>query len=64
MPGLSATLRRPVWLLDYDVGGRVYRYASEAVEVTANLPSTRLGSIVNLDTSASAPKRSPNRGAP
>lgn len=41
-----------------------YNTDDVAVEVTANLPSTRLGSIVNLDTSASAPKRSPNRGAP
>lgn len=35
MAGLQAARQSPVWLLDFDVGGRVYRFATEPVEVTA-----------------------------
>ena len=34
MPGLGWDRRDPVWLLDYDVGGRVYRYATQPATVT------------------------------
>jgi hypothetical protein len=36
MPGLSHTKRQAFWLLDYDVGGRVYRFATDRVDVTTN----------------------------
>jgi len=41
-----------------------YNTDDVAIEATANLPATRLGPLLNVDVSASAPKRSPNRGAP
>lgn len=35
MSGLLASRSAPIWLLDFDVGGRVYRYATKRVSVTA-----------------------------
>ncbi len=34
MPGLSQDRREPIWLLDYDVGGHVFRFATQPVDVT------------------------------
>ena len=35
MPGLVASRQALVQLLDYDVGGRVYRFATSPISITA-----------------------------
>lgn len=65
MPGLSASLAAPVWLLDLEVGGAIYRYATAATEIggyryspglsALSMGSTRTLGSRTVDVTISAP---------